>query len=173
MAAENSPLKAQVSGLKIAVSIEQKRRRRGKPVISNISTLDSGKATSRSPAEIQLTKQLLDDQAQVKEQDAVRRPSKSFKSGYKRRRTPRWFSKGGRLWRPERQEKEEATQQRLANLQLERDMQQQNQNQDAQCKASKVKEKVVIMESDIEAEVPILDEPRPWRNIKPPRRFQE
>ena len=46
MAAENSILQARIKGLQNAVVIEKKRRKRGKPCIKNIRTINEGKAIS-------------------------------------------------------------------------------------------------------------------------------
>ena len=44
IAAKNSILQARIKGLKNAVVIEKKRRKRGKPCIKNICTINEGKA---------------------------------------------------------------------------------------------------------------------------------
>jgi len=45
IAAENSILQARIKGLKNAIIIEKKRRKRGKPCIKNICMINEGKAT--------------------------------------------------------------------------------------------------------------------------------
>jgi hypothetical protein len=61
LAAENSILKAQVSGLKTAVFIEKGWRKRGKPVFQNIHTLDEGKARFWLPKKFQEARQISKD----------------------------------------------------------------------------------------------------------------
>jgi hypothetical protein len=73
MATENSLLKAQVTGLKQAVSIEQKRRKRGKGIIQNVRTITDGKAMFWSPQRIQSARTLLDEQERLKEQEAFKK----------------------------------------------------------------------------------------------------
>jgi hypothetical protein len=73
MATENSLLKAQVTGLKQAISIKQKRRKRGKGIIQNVRTITDGKAMFWSPQRIQSARTLLDKQKRLKEQEAFKK----------------------------------------------------------------------------------------------------
>jgi cell division protein FtsB len=56
LAAENSILQARIKELQNAVFIEKKRRKRGKPCIKNICTINEGKATFWSPTKLESTK---------------------------------------------------------------------------------------------------------------------
>ena len=66
MAAENSILQAQIKGLENAVVIEKKRRKRGKPCIKNIRTINEGKATFWPPTKLKTTKQAIRDEEAIK-----------------------------------------------------------------------------------------------------------
>ena len=56
LAAENSILQARIKGLQNAVFIEKKRRKRGKPCIKNICTINEGKAAFWSLIKLECTK---------------------------------------------------------------------------------------------------------------------
>ena len=71
MAAENSILQARIKGLQNAVVIEKKRRKRGKPCIKNIRTINEGKATFWSPTKLGTTKQAIRDEEATKQQIAL------------------------------------------------------------------------------------------------------
>ena len=65
--AKNSILQARIKGLKNAVIIEKKRRKRGKPCIKNICTINKGKATFWSPTKLETIKQAIRDEEATKQ----------------------------------------------------------------------------------------------------------
>ena len=67
LATENSILQARIKGLQNAVFIEKRGRKRGKPYIKNICTINEGKAVFWLPTKLESTKQAIKDEEATKQ----------------------------------------------------------------------------------------------------------
>ena len=173
IAAENSILQARIKGLQNAVVIEKKRRKRGKPCIKNIRTINEGKATFWSPTKLGTTKQAIKDEEATKQQIVLEKAQakiqkqeekKNNEKAAKQRRQDR-----EKLVRQKKQAKDDKTAQRLASLQLKKDLQQQVQNPTKQSRGSPSKKRVtIIVESSDDKEVVKIRSPRLQRQRNAP-----
>jgi hypothetical protein len=174
LAAENSILKARISGFKTAVFIEKGRRKRAKPVFQNIHTLDEGKARFWLTKKFQEARHISKDQEDQKEQDIIYKAQEKEDKRKKKEEQARMVIQR----RPNReqeaqkrkQDKEEIKAQSLATKQLQNELQAVTPNPKTRSKALVPKKKVVInIEFDWEDDEVEMVTPRPRREIKPPR----
>ena len=143
------------------------------PCIKNIRTINEGKATFQSPTKLGTTKQAIRDEEATKQQIALEKAQakiqkqeekKNNEKAAKQRRQDR-----EKLVRQKKQAKDDKTAQRLASLQLKKDLQQQVQNPTKQSRGSPSKKRVTIMvESSDDKEVVKIRSPRLQRQRNAP-----
>jgi hypothetical protein len=73
MAAENSLLKARVTGLTAAVFTEQKKRSRGKPVFTSLRTITAGQAMIWSPERVGTAMNTIDAEKEAADMEITRK----------------------------------------------------------------------------------------------------
>jgi hypothetical protein len=173
MAAENSILQARIKGLQNAVVIEKKRRKRGKPCIKNIRTINEGKATFWSPTKLETTKQAIRDEEATKQQIALEKAQAKIQKQEERKNNEKVVKQRRqdreKLARQKKQAKDDKTAQRLASLQLKKDLQQQVQSPTKQSRGLSSKKRVTMMvESSDDKEVVKIKSPRLRRQRKAP-----
>ena len=78
--------KAENEGLRKAIGLEKQRRKRDKPLFHNLRDINEGKVMFYSLTKIQHARQLLKDQAQEKHQKRLRRPIKSYRNSFERKK---------------------------------------------------------------------------------------
>jgi uncharacterized protein YpiB (UPF0302 family) len=174
---ENTLLKAKAAGLRKAVQIKKKRRKRGKPLFHNLRNLNDGKAMFWSPSKIQAAYKYQEDQTLAKEQEKAQKAESKLQKQLQKEENERMIIQRRQIREQERMakkaQKEEELSHKQAAQQLKKDLQRLRETSKGFKKASSSKQQAVVtIQSDEEGNGAEIEPARPRRQITVPRHLK-